>query len=100
MVLGWNAVARPATEPLAHVMTPVTAAPVAERVTQEKGLLAKYPESFPEETIVFREAYPWVVQPDSTVLSLEGLVPPPNLVSGGENVIVAENEQLTEPSPH
>src|SRR6202167_4437299 len=100
MLLCWKSAVSPANEPFAHLTLPVSGAAVADRVTQEKGLSAKDPENFPEGTIVCREGNPWVVQPDNTVFSLDALVPPPDFVSGGENLIVAENEQLTEPTPH
>ena len=43
---------------------------------------------------------PYVLQPDSVAFTLDRRVPPPARVSGGENLTVPENEQLTEPFAH
>jgi len=66
-------------------------------VAQENGLSANEPAKLPEGTVTSDALTPLVVQSRRLAFSFDGLVPPPDLVSGGENLIVAENEQVTDP---
>jgi len=56
------------------------------------------PEKIPPGTV--GGVRPYVVHPDSRALNLVGLVPPPDVVSGGENLNIVENEHVTEPVPN
>jgi hypothetical protein len=68
-------------------------APVVELVTQLRGLLANEPVTFPSVMVT---ALLLGVQPDNVPFAVDGLVPPPESVSAGENDTLADREQLTE----
>jgi hypothetical protein len=61
---------------------------------QLTGLLEKDPTAVP--VVIWTEGS-LAVHPDNRALILEGPVPPPEDVSGGERESLAENEQLIEP---
>jgi len=77
-----------------HEMVSVAEAPVADRVAQLRGVLAKDPETFP---FVIVTALLPEVQLESVAVTFEGLVPPPESVSGGENETLADTAHETEP---
>lgn len=82
---------------MVHCALPVSAAPVIDSVEHVTGLLAKEPANFAPVMWIKRSL---VVQAVSVVFSCDRLVPPPDRVSFGENLTLAENEQCTDPSPH
>jgi len=84
---------------LSQVMVRFARAPVAEGAEQLSGLRTKEPTRTGFSSLGGSElADPLAVHPDTRGRTIgDGLVPPPDLVSGGENLIVAENEQLTLP---
>ncbi len=63
-------------------------------MAHERGLLEKVPLANALEILI---EVSLAVQADSRALTVEGLVPPPARVSDGENVTLAETEQLTDP---
>ena len=69
-------------------------APVVDIVTQLRGLAVNDPVTVP---FVMLTAEFVDEQPDNLPVTAEGPVPPPVLVSDGENDTLAVREQLTEP---
>jgi len=83
----------PLTAPL-HEIVSVADAPVADNVAQLIGLLANDPLTLPP--VIVTAALP-VMQCDNSPFTVEGLLPPPDVVIGGENLTVADNTQLSDP---
>ncbi len=90
----------PSTKPLTlpfHTTLSDADAPVVELVTQLRGLLANEPVTFPTVMVT---SLLLGVQPDNVPFTVDGLVPPPESVTAGENDTLADREQLTEsPKP-
>jgi hypothetical protein len=87
----------PPTLPLTlpfHAMVSDADAPVVDMVTQLRGLLANEPVTLP--TVMVTALLPGV-HPDSLPFTADGVVPPPDVVSGGENDTLADREHVTEP---
>jgi hypothetical protein len=75
-------------------MLSVADTPVENSVVQLRGLLANDPFILPFAMVT---APLLVVQFDSVPFTFDGLVPPPDVLSGGENDTLADTEQLTPP---
>jgi hypothetical protein len=87
----------PATVPLRlafHVIVRCTDAPVVDSVAQLNGLDANDPLPL---ALLMVMALVLVRQAENLALTVEGLVPPPDLVRGGENDNLADTEQVTDP---
>jgi hypothetical protein len=77
-----------------HVIVNVADAPVADFVTQLRGLVANDPFILPFSIVTVLSV---VLQPDRLPFTVDSLVPPPEFVSAGENDTLADTEQVTEP---
>jgi hypothetical protein len=82
---------RPFHETLRVAGAPVVSSSPPGQLT---GLVEEDPSAVP---IVMWTEGSLAVHPDNRALILEGPLPPPEDVSGGESEILAENEQLIEP---
>lgn len=92
-MVGVNEARRPYMLPF-HVSVNEADAPVLDTVSQRRGLRVNEPATLPE-VILTDELV--VRQPDNLPVTAEGPVPPPEAVTGGEKVMVADSRQVTCP---
>jgi hypothetical protein len=97
-VVGLRATPLVPTRRVDHLMFPETGASVEESVRHARGGRTKVPVKAPWVRARCKTcATSSVVQPDSEARIEDRVVPPPDLVSDGEKLSLAENEHCTDP---